>query len=76
MEEVYGYINKAFEDLQFIKIKVIRAPLYSVIKVEDDNVTLKSLGNLLYISDLERLWIVINGAFNVIMSEVEENIVE
>ena len=64
LEEVYGDINKAFEDLQLMKIKAIRALLYAAIKVEDDTVTLKSVGDLLQLGDLERLGTVINEALS------------
>ena len=73
LEEAYGDINKAFEDLQLMKIKAIRALLYAAIKVEDDTVTLKSVGDLLQLSDLERLGTVINEALSESMPEIEEN---
>lgn len=76
LEEVYGNINKAFEDLQLMKIKAIRALLYAAIKVEDDTVTLKSVGDLLQLSDLERLGTVINEALSESMPEIEENMGE
>ena len=76
LEEVYGDINKAFEDLQFMKIKAIRALLYAAIKVEDDTVTLKSVGDLLKLGDLERLGAVINEALSESMPEIEENMGE
>ncbi|MDU6542879.1 hypothetical protein [Clostridium sp.] len=76
LEEVYGDINKAFEDLQLMKIKAIRALLYAAIKVEDDTVTLKSIGDLLQLGDLERLGTVINEALSESMPEIEENMGE
>ena len=76
LEEVYGDINKAFEDLQLMKIKAIIALLYAAIKVEDDTVTLKSVGDLLQIGDLERLGTVINEALSESMPEIEENMGE
>jgi hypothetical protein len=45
LEEVYGDLNAAFEDLQNMKIKAVRALIYSAVKVEDDTVTLKAIGN-------------------------------
>lgn len=47
LEEVYGDINKAFEDLQNRKIKAIRALIYSAIKAEYESVTLKEVGRML-----------------------------
>ena len=76
LEEVYGDINKAFEDLQLMKIKSIRALLYAAIKAEDDTVTLKSVGDLLQLDDLERLGAVINEALSESMPEIEENMGE
>ena len=76
LEEVYGDINKAFEDLQLMKIKAIRAFLYAAIKVEDDTVTLKSVGDLLQLGDLERLGTVINEALSESMPEIEQNMGE
>ena len=76
LEEVYGDINKAFEDLQLMKIKAIRALLYAAIKVEDDTVTLKSVGDLLQLDDLERLGTVINEALSESMPEIEQNMGE
>lgn len=76
LEEIYGDINKAFEDLQLMKIKAIRALLYAAIKVEDNSATLKSVGDLLQLSDLERLGTVINEALSESMPEIEENMGE
>ncbi|WP_270474438.1 hypothetical protein [Clostridium cochlearium] len=76
LEEVYGDINKAFEDLQLMKVKAIRALIYSAIKVEDEKATLKSVGQILTLSDMERLGTVINEALSNSMPEIEENLGE
>lgn len=76
LEEVYGDINQAFEDLQNRKIKAIRALIYSAIKAEDESVTLKQVGRMLALNDMERLGTVINDALNVAMPEIEENMGE
>lgn len=76
LEEVYGEINQAFEDLQNRKIKAIRALIYSAIKAEDESVTLKEVGRMLTLNDMERLGTVINDALNVAMPEIEENMGE
>lgn len=76
LEEVYGDINKAFEDLQNMKIRSIRALIYSAIKVQDETVTLKDVGDMLELSDLERLGTVINEALGDSMPEIEENMGE
>ena len=72
LEEIYGNLNKAFDDLQRMKIKAVRALVYSAVKVEDDSVTLKNVGSLLGLDDLERLGIVINEALSIAMPEVDE----
>lgn len=76
LEEVYGDINQAFEDLQNRKLKAIRALIYSAIKAEDETVTLKEVGKMLTLSDIEKLGIAINEALNIAMPEVEENMGE
>lgn len=76
LEEVYGDINKAFEDLQNRKIKAIRALIYSSIKAEDESVTLKEVGRMLTLNDMERLGTAINEALNMAMPEIEENMGE
>ena len=72
LEDIYGDLNKAFEDLQRMKIKAVRALVYAAVKVEDDSVTLKSIGSLLGLDDLERLGTVINKALSIAMPEVDE----
>ena len=76
LEEVYGDINQAFEDLQNRKIKAIRALIYSAIKAEDESVTLKDVGKMLTLNDMERLGTAINEALSVAMPEIDENLGE
>ena len=76
LEEVYGDINQAFEDLQNRKIKAIRALIYSAIKAEDESVTLKEVGRMLTLKDMERLGTAINEALVIAMPEAEENMGE
>ena len=76
LEEVYGDLNKAFDDLQNMKVKAIRALIFAAVKVEDETVTLKDVGERLGINDLERLGIAINEALATAMPEVEENMGE
>ncbi|AOZ77385.1 hypothetical protein AQ983_16840 [Clostridium pasteurianum DSM 525 = ATCC 6013] len=47
LEDIYGDVSKAFEDLEKVKIKAIRALVYSLIKVEDEEITLKDVGKML-----------------------------
>ncbi|MBP2028692.1 hypothetical protein J2Z35_002522 [Acetoanaerobium pronyense] len=73
LEEIYGDLNKAFDDLQAMKIKAIRALIYAAVKVDEEKATLKSVGEKLEIQDLERLGIAINEALNSAMPEVSED---
>ncbi|MFV0503755.1 MAG: hypothetical protein ACK5LT_07290 [Lachnospirales bacterium] len=69
LEEVYGDLNKAFDDLQNMKVKAIRALIFAAVKVEDEVATLKDIGEKLGINDLERLGIAINEALTTSMPE-------
>jgi len=72
LEDVYGDINLAFEDLQKMKLKAIRALIYASIKVEDEGISLRQVGELLELSDLERLGAAINEALDKAMPEAED----
>jgi len=72
LEEIYGDLNKAFDDLQRMKIKAVRALVYAAVKVEDESVTLKNVGSMLGLDDLERLGTVINEALSIALPEVDE----
>ena len=76
LEEIYGDLNKAFDDLQAMKIKAIRALIYAAIKVDDENATLKSVGEKLELEDLERLGTTINEALSKAMPEASEDMGE
>lgn len=76
LEEVYGDINKAFEDLQNKKFKAIRALIYAAIKAEDENITLREVGKMITLDELEGLSLAINKALNIAMPEVEEDMGE
>ncbi|GIW49019.1 MAG: hypothetical protein KatS3mg079_495 [Caloramator sp.] len=76
LEEVYGDINKAFEDLQNKKFKAIRALIYATIKAQDENITLKEIGQMITLDKLEGLSLAINKALNIAMPEVEEDMGE
>lgn len=72
LEEVYGDLNKAFDDLQSMKLKAVRALIYAAVKVEDENITLKTVGEQLGLNDLERLGTAINEALSKAMPEAED----
>ncbi len=76
LEEIYGDLNKALDDLKAKKIKAIRALIYAAVKVDDETATLKSIGEKLEIQDLERLGTAINEALGKTMPEVNENVGE
>ena len=76
LEEVYGDLNKAFEDLQNMKVKAIRALIYAAVKTEDDTVTLKGIGEKLELKDLEALGTGINKALETSMPEAEGEVGE
>ncbi|MEN8906950.1 MAG: hypothetical protein ABF289_13410 [Clostridiales bacterium] len=76
LEEVYGDINKAFEDLQNKKLKAVRVLIYAAIKVEDEKATLKKVGEMLTLQDIEKISTVINEALENSMPEVKENMGE
>ena len=72
LEEVYGDLNEAFDDLQSMKLKAVRALIYAAVKVEDEEITLKTVGEQLGLNDLERLGIAINEALSKAMPEAED----
>ena len=76
IEEIYGDLNKFFDDLQDMKIKAIRALIYAAVKIDDEDATLKSVGDKLSIQDLERLGSAINEALSQAMPEANENMGE
>ena len=76
IEEIYGDLNKFFDDLQDMKIKAIRALIYATVKVDNEDATLKSVGDKLSIQDLERLGSAINEALSMAMPEANENVGE
>lgn len=76
LEEIYGDLNTAFDDLQKMKLKAVRALIYATIKTEDEAATLKGVGEQLELNDLERLGTAINEALNKAMPETEENLGE
>jgi len=42
LEEVYGDLNKAFDDLQSMKLKAVRALIYAAVKVENEEMNIKN----------------------------------
>lgn len=72
LEEIYGDLNTAFEDLQKMKIKAIRALIFAAVKVDDETITLKAVGEQLELDDLEKLGTAINEALTKSMPEVED----
>lgn len=76
LEDIYGDLNQAFEDLQGMKLKAARALIYAAVKVEDEEITLKDVGEQIGLNDLERLGIAINEALSIAMPEADESLGE
>lgn len=55
LEERFGTIQDAFDELQKGKIKTIRAMLYIGLLHEDDTITEKQVGGMVGISDLQEV---------------------
>lgn len=72
LEEIYGELNSAFDDLQKMKLKAVRALVYAAVRTEDEHITLKTVGEQLGLNDLERLGTAINEALSKAMPEAEE----
>lgn len=72
LEEVYGDLNAAFDDLQKMKLKAVRALIYAAVKAENEDITLKTVGEQLGLNDLERLGTAINEVLSRAMPEAEE----
>ena len=72
LEEIYGDLNVAFEDLQKMKLKAVRALVYAAVKGENEDITIKAVGEQLGLNDLERLGTAINEALSKAMPEAEE----
>ncbi len=73
LEEVYDDINQAFEDLQKMKVKAMRALIYAAVKTQNDTITLQEIGELLGISELEDISKALNEALSDAMPETSED---
>ncbi len=73
LEEVYEDINQAFDDLQKMKMKAIRALIYAAVKAQNEEVTLKEVGAMLGVNDLEEISTAINKALSEAMPEINED---
>lgn len=76
LEEMYGDLESAFDDLQNMKLKAVRALIYAAIKTEDEKITLKKVGEGIKLDDLERLSTVISEALELAMPEEKEDMGE
>ena len=75
LEDVYGDISTAMEEIQTGKLKAVRALVYSAIKVEDPKITLKRVGELLDLNKMEDVMEVINKALAYSMPEKSDDLV-
>jgi phosphopantetheine adenylyltransferase len=72
LEEVYGSIDQALTDLSNMKIKAIRALVYSIVKVEDETATLKGVGALLNQDFITEILVKVGNVLNNDMPEPKE----
>lgn len=67
LEDIYGDIPKALDDMMNMKVKAIRALIYAIMKDadDDDNLTLKQVGKMLdlnFIQDfVKKMGVVLNN---------------
>ena len=72
LEDIYGDINTALEKLQTGSIKAIRAFVYAALKEDEEDLTLKKVGKMLDMYNIEKLTTALNTAISVSLPAVEE----
>jgi len=73
LEEIYGDIKKGFKSFKTQPIKAARAFVYSFLKSEDDEMTLKKAGSLIDMGSVEELMKTITEAISDAMPDAGEN---
>lgn len=73
LEDIYGDMYTALSDLEKMKIKAFRALIYAIVKVENDNVTLKEVGKMLDIDKIMELQGKIGQVLSNGLPEMEDN---
>lgn len=71
LEEIYGDITKAFDELGTGKFKAIRALLYAALKNEDDSLTIKRVGEMLDVDNMQQVSDAIGKALDIAMPNAD-----
>lgn len=76
LEEMFGDIDKAFKALDKGSMKAVRALLYAGLVSDDETLTLKQVGSMINIGNIEEISKMISEALNNSMPEVNEEEIE
>lgn len=74
LEDIYGNIEKAFQDMQEGSLKAIRALLYAGLKGDDEALTIKKVGTFITIESIEEVTQILTNAFLDSMPEAKSDI--
>lgn len=74
VEEVYESVDKAFEDLEKGKIKALRTLLWAGLLHEDENLTLKDVGRIVTLADMDKIAPAINEALQAALPKEAKNV--
>lgn len=72
LEELYGDINTAFEEMQKGSIKAIRAMLWCGLIHEDKTLTLEQVGEMVHLGNINEVMNAITQAISEAMPKVDE----
>ena len=72
LEEIYGDVQTAMEELQKGSIKAIRAFVYSALSSDDETLTLKKVGKMLTMNCIEELSVALNEALGGALPKEDE----
>lgn len=73
LEEEYGSIDAALDALAKGKVKALRAILWAGLVHEDESLTIKDVGKLFTLADLQRVAEAVNEALSQVMPQPEKN---
>lgn len=73
LEEEYGSIEEALDALAKGKVKALRAILWAGLQHEDEGLTVKDVGKLLTLADLQRVAEAVNEALAQALPKPEKN---
>lgn len=74
LEEEYGDIDKAFDDITKGKVKALRAVLWAGLVHEDESLSVKDVGKLLTLADLQRVAEAVNEALAQALPQPGKNV--